>query len=325
MINLLIAEDDRVIRKIIEKTTKECDCNVFCASDGEEAYRILNNNNIQIAILDWMLPGIEGIELSRRIRSDKEKNYTYIILLTSKKEQADMIDGFSAGVDDYITKPFDTNDLKARVKTGKRIIELQNQLIESQNRLREQATHDGLTKLLNRNAIFEIIEMEFARALRNEIPMGMIMIDIDHFKRINDTYGHQTGDDILQEVALRLKNGIRPYDNIGRYGGEEFLVVLPNCSIDQIEKVAERLRFNISGKKFKTRIKSLNASISMGITIAEYPFDKSPDLLIKMIDEALYKAKEKGRNCWVSAMPSNNINIGGENAGKFNFTNKQIN
>ncbi|MCK5220996.1 MAG: diguanylate cyclase, partial [Candidatus Aminicenantes bacterium] len=310
MINLLIAEDDRVIRKIIEKSMKECGYNVFCVSDGEEAYRILENNNIQIAILDWMLPGIEGIELSRRIRSDKEKNYTYIILLTSKKEQADMIDGFSAGVDDYITKPFDTNDLKARVKTGKRIIELQNQLIESQNRLREQATHDGLTNLLNRNAIFEIIEMEFARALRDKSPMGMIMMDIDHFKKINDTYGHQTGDDILQEVALRLKNGIRPYDNIGRYGGEEFLVVLPNCSIDQMLKVADRLRLKISGKKFKTRTKSLDVSISMGIIVAEYPYDKSPELLIKVIDKALYEAKDRGRNCWVSATPSNN-NIGG--------------
>ncbi|MCK5222933.1 MAG: GGDEF domain-containing protein, partial [Candidatus Aminicenantes bacterium] len=144
------------------------------------------------------------------------------------------------------------------------------------------------------------------------------------FKKINDTYGHQTGDDILQEVALRLKKGIRPYDNIGRYGGEEFLVVLPNCSIDQIEKVAERLRLQISGEKFKTRTKSLNVSISLGIIVAEAPFDKPLELLIKVIDKALYEAKERGRNCWVSAMPSIN-NIGGENAGKFNFANKQLN
>ncbi len=325
MINLLIAEDDRVTKKIIEKTMKECGYNVFCAADGEEAYRILENNNIQIAILDWMLPGIEGIELSRRIRSDKEKNYTYIILLTAKKNQADMIDGFSAGVDDYITKPFNTHDLKARIKTGERIIELQSQLIESQNRLREQATHDGLTKLLNRNAILEIIEVEYARALRNEIPMGMIMIDIDHFKRINDTYGHQTGDDILQEVALRLKNGIRPYDSIGRYGGEEFLIVLPNCSMNEIYKVAERLRLQISGEKFRTRTKLINASISMGVLVAQYPFDKPLDSLINVIDKALYEAKGNGRNCWVSVMPSDNNNIGGENAGKFSFANKQVN
>lgn len=324
MINLLIAEDDKLTRKIIEKNTREWGYNVFCASDGEEAYGILEKNDIQVAILDWMLPKIEGIELSRRIRNNKDKDYTYIILLTAKKDQADMIDGFSAGVDDYITKPFNTLELKARIKTGKRIIELHGQLLESQERLREQATHDGLTKLLNRNAILDIINMEYDRASRNNIPIGMIIIDIDNFKKINDTYGHQTGDDILGKVASRLRKEIRPYDNIGRYGGEEFLVVLPNCSMNEITKVAERLRLRISGKKFRTRTKLLSVSISMGITVADYPFDKSPESLIKVIDKALYEAKDRGRNCWVSAMPSGFTYTGGKNAGKFKFANKQI-
>lgn len=325
MINLLIAEDDKLTRKIIEKNTREWGYNVFSASDGEEALDILKKNDIQIAILDWMLPEIEGVELSRRIRENKEKNYTYIILVTAKKDQADMMDGFSAGVDDYITKPFNTHELKARIKTGKRIIELQGQLLDSQKRLREQATYDGLTKLLNRNAILEIINMEYERASRDNIPIGMIIIDIDHFKKINDTYGHQTGDDILEEVASRLKKGIRPYDNIGRYGGEEFLVVLPNCNMNEIVKVAERLRLQISGKKFKTRTKSLSVSISMGITVADYPYDKPPESLIKVIDNALYKAKDRGRNCWISAMPSGLIYKGGKNGEKFKFASKQIN
>lgn len=315
MINMLIAEDDKVIRKFIEKSTSSPDYNIFIAKDGDEALKILNGEEIHIAILDWMLPGIEGIELCRLIRSESKSFYTYIILLTSKIEQDDLIEGFSAGADDYVKKPFNSLELEARIKTGKRIIDLQNQLLTTQEKLRVQATHDGLTKLLNRNSIIEIIEMEFERSERESSPMGMIMADIDHFKKINDTYGHQAGDMVLRKVSSTLKNLLRRYDRIGRYGGEEFLIFLPNCTEKKIEKIAERLRLGISKVKYKVNDKSFNVTLSIGFAINGRMDIHSPEMMIFLADSALYEAKRSGRNKWISADKANLI-LTGENNGK---------
>ena len=299
MINLLIAEDDKVIRKVIERSTVSPDFNVFIAKNGNEALSILNKEEINIAILDWMLPGIEGIEICRMIRSDPKSDYTYIILLTSRIEQDDLIAGFSAGADDYIRKPFNALELQARIKTGERIIDLQKQLLATQEKLRVQATHDGLTKLLNRNSIMEIIDMEFERSERGNIPMGIIMVDIDHFKKINDTYGHQAGDEVLKEVASQLNRSIRTYDRIGRYGGEEFLIFLPDCNPEKIKVIAERLRKNVSGNEYIFNEQKINVTISLGLTVNGDENILSPEMMIHVADTGLYEAKRSGRDKWV--------------------------
>jgi two-component system cell cycle response regulator len=301
MINILIAEDDMVIRKVIQKNTASPDYNVFTASDGDEASRILREQVVHIAILDWMLPGTEGIELCRKIRTEKNIHYSYIILLTSKADPDDLIEGFRAGADDYIKKPFNSLELQARIKTGKRIIELQTELLATQEKLRIQATHDGLTKMLNRNSIFEILESEFERSGRGKSSLGMIMADIDHFKKINDTYGHQAGDMVLKKVAHILKKSIRRYDRVGRYGGEEFLILLPDCDANTIEKIAERLREKISQEDYLFNDQVINVTISMGLSVSKGGAFSSPEAMITVTDTALYEAKRNGRNRWIMA------------------------
>jgi diguanylate cyclase (GGDEF)-like protein len=221
----------------------------------------------------------------------ENQEYTYIILLTAKDEQKDLIKGFSAGADDYITKPFNHLELRARLKTGKRIIDLQRQL-------QEQASRDGLTGLWNRKRMFRILDKEINRAHRDNMPLAIIMIDIDKFKAINDTHGHHVGDLVLQEVAAVLKNNVRNYDEICRYGGDELLIILPNCNIVKTETIAERLRKSVLKHNITTDAVSLNVTISLGGTSTENHSSKvTSEALIMASDEALLIAKTKGRNC----------------------------
>jgi diguanylate cyclase (GGDEF)-like protein len=299
MIRLLIAEDDPISMKILEKHTREWGFEVYTVNNGKKALEIFQKKNIQIALLDWMMPHLSGIDLCKHIRKQTCEEYTYLILLTSRKDQDDVIEGLTAGADDYITKPFNSHELKVRLKTGSRIINLQLQLLESKRKIQEIAIHDSLTTLLNRAEIIRILSEEFEQAQREKKPLGIIMLDIDHFKKINDTFGHPFGDSVLNKVALRLKENIRIYDKIGRYGGEEFLAVLPNCSLDKAGQIAERLRLTICNRKIKIDTKLLSISISLGCTSTENLNMSSPEKLLSISDNALYDAKKKGRNCVV--------------------------
>jgi diguanylate cyclase (GGDEF)-like protein len=295
-IKLLIAEDDLISMKILEKHAKTWGFEVYTANNGKKAWNTFQKENIQIAILDWMMPRMSGIELCEHIRQKTSEEYAYIILLTSRKNQNDVITGLTAGADDYITKPFNIPELKIRLKIGSRIIKLQQQLLESKRKIQEIAIHDSLTTLLNRTEIVRILSEAFEQTRREKKPLGAIMLDIDHFKKINDNFGHQTGDSVLTEIAIRLKENIRPYDKIGRYGGEEFLVVLPNCGLIEVAQIAERLRVSICKKKIKTENQLLNISISLGCTSLENPNISSPKELMNISDHALYEAKKEGRN-----------------------------
>jgi diguanylate cyclase (GGDEF)-like protein len=296
MIKLLIAEDDLVSMKILEKHAKTWGFDVYTANNGKKAWNTFQKENTQIAILDWMMPRMSGIELCEHIRQKTSEEYAYIILLTSRKNQNDVITGLIAGADDYITKPFNIPELKVRLKIGSRIIKLQQQLLESKRKIQEIAIHDGLTTLLNRAEIVRILSEAFEQARREKKPLGAIMLDIDHFKKINDNFGHQTGDSVLTKIAIRLKENIRPYDKIGRYGGDEFLVVLPNCGLIEVAQIAERLRVSICKKKIKTENQLLNISTSLGCTSLENPNISSPKELMNISDHALYEAKKEGRN-----------------------------
>jgi len=291
-VKILIAEDDHISSKILEKHITGWGYDVLITPDGKKAWQTFKKNEIGIVLLDWMMPEITGIDLCRKIRNDKSGKYTYIILLTAKKKQKDINKGLAAGADEYLTKPFNPIELKARLKTGKRIIDLLE-------KLHKQAIHDGLTKVFNRREITRILNEEFQRAQRTNQPLSTIMLDIDHFKKVNDTHGHPVGDEVLVEIVSRITAKMRAYDKIGRYGGEEFILILPNNSLKSIKKIAERIRINISQKTIQTSAGPLQLTTSLGCTSTENIEASSAEMLIKISDKALYNAKNNGRNCIV--------------------------
>jgi diguanylate cyclase (GGDEF)-like protein len=271
------------------------------ARDGKEAWEALQQpDGPQLAILDWMMPGLNGVDVCRGVRAAGREPYVYILLLTARSDSQDLEDGMEAGADDYVTKPFKPHELRVRLRAGRRILELQQQLLAAREALRQQATHDGLTGLLNRNAILELLHKELARAAREDRPLSVLMVDLDRFKQINDTHGHAAGDAVLRESARRMKDAIRNYDSVGRYGGEEFLILLPGCDGDNAFNQAERVRESFAGSPFVTGAYSLMVTCSIGASSRLHPSDgpSSGDEkdLLREADLALYRAKDAGRD-----------------------------
>lgn len=296
MFKILIAEDDRISAKILERNIKNWGYQVVMVDDGEKAWEILEKENIQIAILDWMMPKLDGIELCKKIRENKTENYIYITLLTARMTTEDVVQGLNAGADDYITKPVNPLELKARLNTGRRIIQLENDSRELQEKLELLSKQDSLTGLWNKRTITELLEEELSRGFRDEKPISTILIDIDKFKGINDTYGHPVGDEVLLAITSRLKKQIRKYDHIGRYGGDEIMIVLWNVGYSTLVKLISRFRQCIWDQEINTDAGPLRLSISIGGTSTESHQNVSPLKLIKTSDKALYSAKHKGRN-----------------------------
>ncbi|MGB6547176.1 MAG: diguanylate cyclase [Candidatus Acidiferrales bacterium] len=296
MMDILIADDDPVSCRLLQVSLGHAGYRVATTIDGEEALRALERPNCpRLVVLDWMMPGMDGIDVCREVRSQAREPYIYIILLTAKGQQEEIIEGLEAGADDYITKPFDLQELKARLRAGKRILELQEELVAAREQLRVQATHDSLTGLLNRTAVNEIIDREIARTIREGTEFSVIMADIDNFKSINDTYGHAIGDAVLREMARRLQASIRPYDSIGRYGGEEFLVVSPGCGLTSAAEQAERIRKCIYEEPIQAAGVTIPATMSLGFAVAPIEATLAIDL-VRVADAALYCAKNNGRN-----------------------------
>jgi len=245
------------------------------------------------------MPEADGLEVCRAIRSDPASRYVYAILLTSHDRDEDVIAGFDAGADDYVTKPFNTKELRARVRSGARIVQLQHQLVAAREELREKAMYDPLTGLLTRGAFFEISDHEFARARRSKTPLSIVMADIDHFKSINDRFGHPGGDEVLREIALRLQTTFRKEDAVGRYGGEEFVALAVGCEGPDAIGLAERFRQAVEREPFAIGAEWLDVTTSVGVvtgTAADGVLE-----LVRAADEALYGAKTAGRNRVVPA------------------------
>jgi diguanylate cyclase (GGDEF)-like protein len=296
-VKILIADDSIVSRHLLEATLRKWGYEVVVACDGLEALAALDRKDApQLAILDWMMPGLTGPEVCRRIRQWAREPYTYTLLLTSKSQKEDLIEGMEAGADDYITKPFDQHELQVRLRAGTRLVDLQGELLAAREALREQATRDFLTHLWNRSSILQILSRELARSNREHRPVGVVIADIDHFKNVNDNYGHEAGDAVLRETARRMQSAVREYDSIGRYGGEEFVILLPGCDDKDSYNQAERLRRQLSQVEMGLPETSLKVTASFGVTTARCGEAWTPESLIRKADQALYLAKKLGRN-----------------------------
>ena len=291
---VLVAEDNPVFQSMLRNMLTKWGYQPTIARSGTEAWRVLESEDApRLAVLDWMMPGLDGVEICRRVRRANREPYIYILLLTARTDSQDLIEGMDAGADDYLTKPFNSHELRVRLHAGRRILDLQAELLTTREALREQATHDGLTGLLNRNSILEALDDEISRATRSGEPVSVIMADLDRFKLVNDTHGHVAGDAVLREAARRLKSSARRYDSVGRYGGEEFLIVLPGCDSAAAAAQAERMRDAIGATPIPIPSQPLAVTASLGVSCSNCC---PPETLVRQADDALYAAKAGGRN-----------------------------
>ena len=290
---ILIADDDPVSLLYLEDALQDWGYQVIAVPDGRSAHNILRGPDAPLlAILDWMMPGMDGIDLCRMIRSSGHDRYTYVIMLTSCTETAFIVEAMTAGADDFISKPFHIEELEVRVRAGKRICELEQQL-------RLRATHDALTGIYNRGAIIDILQRELARHQRDGAGLAVLFADLDHFKRINDEYGHLAGDAVLCEVSRRIALTLREYDCLGRYGGEELMAVLPACDGAGALEVAERVRKTVCTEAIVHDGGAIAVSVSIGVAVLTGQGGQhgaTVKHLIQRADLALYAAKNGGRN-----------------------------
>jgi len=295
---LLVADDSKVSRAMLSAITKSWGYEVILAEDGEQAWQVMQEYDApKLLLLDWEMPKMNGIEVCERVIAKDPENPPYIILLTSRSSSGDIVEGLSKGANDYLSKPFDSAELQVRLQVGKRMVEMQDKLNETLNELKKLASHDSLTGLLNRRAIMEDIPKEIKRMKRQEQVLCIAMCDIDHFKQVNDTYGHLVGDEVLKEVTKRMTTTLRDYDLLGRYGGEEFLVITPVDNNKNGLKVYQRICDEISSQAFI--VNDLSIPITMSCGVAAYSTDSEAHTITELIskaDEALYQAKDNGRN-----------------------------
>jgi diguanylate cyclase (GGDEF)-like protein len=296
-VKVLLADDERIGRTMLEHWLRGWGYDVITVADGKAALDALRSDpDLRLAIIDWVMPKLDGLEVCRQIRADSNAPYTYLMLLTARDDKAHIVEGLEAGADDYLVKPCNALELKVRLRAGRRVVELQQELIAAREALRFEAMHDSLTGLFNRNALLPQLEKELSRSRRTNAALAVIMGDIDHFKRVNDTHGHSVGDTVLREVARRLSESVRSYDTVGRLGGEEFLVVIPDCDSRTGTVVAERLRLSIAATPVRGEHVDVRVTASFGVAATDQDATTSVADLMRAADAALYRAKFAGRD-----------------------------
>lgn len=297
-VKILLAEGDSGVRSQLRELLQHWDYEVTTATSEDEAWAVIQSEHCpRFLVLEWENAGINGVELCRRVRARSRDPYTYIVLLTARNDSRDVVTGMESGADDYITKPYDPAELRARLWAGRRILELQEQLVRTHETLRDQAARDGLTGLWNRVTILDRLDQEISRARRERSSLAVIMADLDSFKAVNDVWGHLTGDHVLRHAAQRMQANIRHYDSVGRYGGEEFLIVLPGCDLEGAVAQAERLRSAIAAEPAATLEQPRPVTCSFGVAVADGSGRIDSHRLVREADAALYRAKRNGRNC----------------------------
>jgi two-component system cell cycle response regulator len=295
-IQILVVDDSPVSRKVLEHALSDEPYTILFAKSGEEALRFFQEHRPAVIITDWMLPDSSGPELCQRIRSDAQSSYTYIILLTSMTEKDSVVKGLAAGADDYLTKPFDSGELLARIGVGRRIIALHREIEEKNRLLEEAARTDHLTGLANRRAIEEWANRQLRGAARHGYPFWVVIADLDSFKSVNDNYGHDAGDAVLQKFAEILRENTRASDLSGRLGGDEFLLILTHVERGNIELTLDRLCKQFGSQIFAFNGQKVKVTASFGIS--GFQGKEAPDFgaLVRQADKALYGAKRGGRN-----------------------------
>jgi len=296
---ILIADDEPVSRRLLQRSLEQLGHEVIAVVDGNAAVAaLLGEDGPRFAILDWMMPGADGLAVCQMLRQREREDgtpYTYVIVLTSKQRREDMVKALDSGVDDFLTKPFDPLELHARVRSGERVLNLQENLLQAKERLRIQASHDQLTGLWNRGEALDQLTLELRRAARDGKPLSVVMADLDGFKQVNDTYGHFAGDEVLREVAARIRAGIRVNDGAARYGGDEFLLLLPGCDERMASDAAERARDAVAAGLVASNGERLPVTLSLGVACTT-AVGLDAMALLHSADEALYRAKTRGRN-----------------------------
>ena len=311
---ILVADDDKAVAMFLQKILTDCGHTVAIAANGKEALRLTLEINPQVIISDWVMPEMDGIAFCKSLRSTREGRRIYFLILTALEKEEQLVEAFEAGVDDYVVKPFSEKVLKARLRAGQRVIQLQeelgrekeevrrvaSELAVTNRRLQRLALTDSLTLLPNRRYGMDRMEQEWAVSKRNGRPLSCMLIDLDRFKQINDSYGHDAGDLALQQAATVLKEFSRTQDLISRVGGEEFLVICPDTNMKAAAQYAERIRKSFEAASFKAGTESCNMTVSIGVAERDHAMDHFSKLL-KVADQALYQAKQKGRNKVVMA------------------------
>lgn len=292
---VLVADDSAFYRTSLERLLRTWDYEVVLAEDGARAWEILRQEGApSLAVLDYIMPAMTGPEVCKALRDRREGHYTYVILLSAKGEQEDLLEGFELGADDYLRKPFHELELRARLRVGERIIRAQREILQVREELQFQASHDSMTSLWNNAAIAEILRKEIKRAKRQRTPLSVGLVDLDHFKLVNDTRGHLVGDEVLKTAADRMRQALRESDYLGRYGGEEFLAVLPACAANDGVITADRMRLSLSSES--VRVESVEITVSGSIGVCEWRPEMTVSELLSRADRALYSAKAEGRN-----------------------------
>ena len=298
---VLLAEDDATSRKLLSRILESWGYEVTPAEDGRKAWEALSRTDSPpMAILDWEMPLLDGVEVCRLARALETASPPYLILLTARTAKEDIVTGLDAGADDFLTKPFHREELRARVEVGRRFVELNQELVESREQLRLLALTDVLTGAMNRRAVMEELQRAALRAERSGDSLAIGMMDVDFFKRVNDTWGHAAGDEVLKEVVRRSAGALRSADYLGRFGGEEFLLILAGASARSARSALERVRKAVAASPMVLDAGSAEVAVSIGGAVWN---GDSIDRLIIAADDALYAAKDRGRNQVVMAAP----------------------
>jgi len=294
-VKILIADDDVTSRLVLTGVLKKCGHEVVATVDGSEAWETMRRPDAPaLAILDWMMPGLAGVEVCRRVRSLQSDQPPYIIILTSRGEKADIVAGLEAGADDYLAKPFDPGELRARVDVGRRMIKLQARLREAHDALAHEATHDPLTGTLNRRAFADVLSRALSEERRHHNGLALAICDVDEFKKVNDVHGHQVGDEVLCGLVRLVTSNLRGHDFLSRYGGDEFVVLAAHVGEADVGMLYERMRAAVAGNPIPTRAGDLSVTVSFGVSM--WREGETEDELLAAADAALYRAKSAGRN-----------------------------
>jgi diguanylate cyclase (GGDEF)-like protein len=288
---ILVADDSRFYRNMLQGLLEPWGYEVVLATDGHEAQRILDGDDSpRLAILDCLMPGLSGLEVCEHIRARKQ-GYVYTILLSVDDRQSDVLRGFEFGADDYLCKPFKQLELRTRLKVGELIIRSQEEVVEAHEALKFEASHDLLMRIWNRRAIIELLGKELSRAKRMQAPISVLLADLDLFKRVNDLHGLLVGDEVLRSAAERMAIAVRKDDYVGRYEGEEFLVVLPSCTAEAAREVAERVRQALADEPLPHEVE-----MTVSIGVSQWRSGQKVRDLLHLADVALCRAKQNGRN-----------------------------